>query len=36
MRQEILNLLMETEIINAGTLQEFDYNNEYGECEWRQ
>ena len=38
MQQEILNLqmVMETENINAGTLQEFDYNNEYNECEWRQ
>ena len=35
MQQEKLNLQMETENINAGTLQEFDYNNEYEECEWR-
>jgi len=39
MQQEILNLQteMETETaINEGTLQEYDYNNEYEECEWRQ
>jgi len=38
MQQEILNLQteMETELINEGTLQEYDYNNEYEECEWRQ
>ena len=36
MQQEILNLLMEMETINAGTFQEYDYNNEYKECEWRQ
>jgi len=34
MLQEILNLLMETDI-NAGSFQEYDYNNEYKECEWR-
>jgi len=22
--------------INEGTFQEYDYNNEYEECEWRQ
>lgn len=22
--------------INAGTFQEYDYNQEYAECEWRQ
>ena len=26
---------METPI-NAGTLQEYDYNNEDAECEWKQ
>ena len=38
MQQEILNLQMEmeTELINKGTFQEYDYNNEYEECEWRQ
>jgi len=35
MQQEILNLLMETGTINAGAFQEYDYNNEYGECKWR-
>ena len=23
-------------LINAGSFQEYDYNNEYEECEWRQ
>ena len=36
MQQEILNLQMEMEHINEGTFQEYDYNNEYEECEWRQ
>ena len=38
MQQEILNLQMEmeTEHINEGTFQEYDYNNEYAECEWKQ
>ena len=38
MQQEILNLQMEmeTDLINEGTFQEYDYNNEYEECEWRQ
>jgi hypothetical protein len=22
--------------LNAGSFQEYDYNNEYEECEWRQ
>ena len=22
-------------LINEGSLQEYDYNNEYAECEWR-
>ena len=37
MQQEILNSQTETETdINEGTFQEYDYNNEYEECEWRQ
>ena len=38
MQQEILNSQteMETVTINEGTFQEYDYNNEYEECEWRQ
>ena len=39
MPQEILNSETEMETvtgINEGTLQEYDYNNEYEECEWRQ
>ena len=37
MQQEILNSQTEMETgINEGTLQEYDYNNEYKECEWRQ
>ena len=35
MHKEKLNLAMETPI-NAGTLQEYDYNNEDAECEWKQ
>jgi len=36
MQQEILNSQMEMEmVINEGTFQEYDYNNEYEECEWR-
>ena len=23
-------------LTNAGSFQEYDYNNEYAECEWRQ
>jgi hypothetical protein len=23
-------------LINEGSLQEYDYNNEYAECKWRQ
>lgn len=30
---EKLNIPMVT--VNEGTLQEYDYNNEYEECEWR-
>jgi len=26
---------MENEFINEGTFQEFDYNNETKECEWK-
>lgn len=36
MPQEILNSQTEMEPINAGSFQEFDYNNEDFECEWRQ
>ena len=37
MPNEKLNLVMETEMgINAGTFQEYDYNNEDAECEWKQ
>ena len=36
MHKEKLNLVMEMELINAGTLQEYDYNNEDAECEWKQ
>ena len=32
--KKILNL--ETELINAGTFQEYDYNCEDAECEWKQ
>ena len=35
MHKEILNFQMETPI-NAGTFQEYDYNNEDAECEWKQ
>jgi len=35
MQQETLNLQMEMELINEGSFQEYDYNNEYEECEWR-
>ena len=27
---------MENEFINEGTFQEYDYNNETKECEWKQ
>jgi len=27
---------MENEFINEGTFQEYDYNNETLECEWKQ
>ena len=27
---------MEMEFINEGSFQEFDYNNETQECEWKQ
>ena len=36
MQQEILNLQMVMEHINAGSFQEYDYNNENFECEWKQ
>ena len=36
MQQEISSLLMGMEIINAGTFQEYDYNQENVECEWKQ
>ena len=36
MQQEILNLQMVMEHINAGSFQEYDYNNETFECEWKQ
>jgi hypothetical protein len=36
MQQEILNLQTEMVPINAGTFQEYDYNNEDSECEWKQ
>ena len=28
--------LMENELINEGTFQEYDYNEETKECEWKQ
>ena len=36
MHKEKLKLVMEMELINAGILQEYDYNNEDAECEWKQ
>ena len=36
MQQEILNLQMVMEPINAGSFQEYDYNHETFECEWKQ
>jgi hypothetical protein len=36
MHKETLNLVMEMEFINEGTFQEYDYNCENDECEWKQ
>ena len=35
MPQETLNSQTEMEPINAGSFQEFDYNNEHEECPWK-
>jgi hypothetical protein len=36
MQQETLSLQMVMEHINEGTFQEYDYNEETKECEWKQ